>query len=72
MTGPSPAGLPASIERGDRVVAAQDIATTQEVHIPAGALGTVAEDRGSKLVVFFPDHAVVARLDERHLRKVDD
>jgi hypothetical protein len=61
-----------SIERGDRVAAAQDIDTTQEVHIPAGAKGTVAEDRGSQLVVFFPDQAAVARLDERHLRKVDE
>ena len=59
-----------SLERGDRVVATREVYTTQGFHIPEGAEGTVAEDRGANLVVFFADGAVVARLVEQDLAKV--
>ena len=44
-----------SLAHGDRVVAARDIETTQGMHVLAGTEGTVAEDRGSNLVVFFEE-----------------
>jgi hypothetical protein len=60
------------VERGDRVVAAREVYTTQGFHVPKGAEGTVAEDRGANLVVFFDGGAVVARLVEEDLAKVAD
>jgi hypothetical protein len=42
-----------TLAHGDRVTAARDLETTQGLHIAQGAEGVVAEDRGSKLVVFF-------------------
>jgi hypothetical protein len=57
------------LQHGDRVVSAHDLDTTQGFRIPKGAEGTVTEDRGSNLVVFFEDQAVVARLTETDLAK---
>ena len=51
-------------------MATREVHTTQGFHIPKGAEGTVAEDRGANLVVFFADGAVVARLVEQDLAKV--
>jgi hypothetical protein len=45
------------LERGDRVMATREVHTTQGFHIPKGAEGTVAEDRGANIVVFFDDGA---------------
>jgi hypothetical protein len=53
-------------EPGDRVVAAHDL-DTQGLHIPAGTEGTVAEDRGSRLVVSFDDQATAATFEEQDL-----
>jgi hypothetical protein len=61
-----------ALEHGDRVTAARDLDTTQGLHIPQGAEGTVAEDRGSKLVVFFDDEATVVSLTEPDLAKVEN
>jgi hypothetical protein len=58
---------PAGLEHGDRVVSSRDLDTTQGLHVPKGAVGTVTEDRGSHLVVFFDTDAVVARVDEQDL-----
>jgi hypothetical protein len=58
------------IKTGDRVAAATDLDTTQGLHIAAGTEGTVAEDRGSKLVVFFDNTAVAASMDDRDLAPV--
>ena len=60
------------LQAGDRVVAARDLDTTQLLHIPQGTHGTVAEDRGSKLVVFFDQETAGANLDEEDLRKLAD
>jgi hypothetical protein len=56
-----------SLERGDRVVAARDL-DTQGMHIPAGTAGTIAEDRGSRLVVSFENEETAASFDEQDLR----
>jgi hypothetical protein len=55
---------------GDRVIATRDVYTTQGLHIPKGAEGTVAEDRGSNLVVFFEGKDAIARLAEQDLSRV--
>jgi hypothetical protein len=60
------------LAHGDRVVAARDVDTTQGLHIPKGSEGTVAEDRGSNLVVFFADSNAIARLDEQDVERVTD
>jgi hypothetical protein len=60
------------LEHGDRVTAATDLETTQGLHIDKGAEGTVAEDRGSKLVVFFDDHDAVVSLTEPNLVKIQN
>jgi hypothetical protein len=54
------------MEHGDQVTAATDLDTTNGFHIPAGTAGTVAEDRGSNLVVFF-ENDTVASLNEQDL-----
>ena len=56
-----------SLEHGDRVTAARDLDTTQGLHIVRGAEGTVAEDRGSRLVVFFDEHDAAVSLTEPDL-----
>ena len=61
----------APLEHGDRVAAARDLETTQGIHIPAGTFGTVAEERGSKLVVFFNEEKV-ANVEEQDLTKLED
>jgi hypothetical protein len=58
--------------QADRVAAARDIDTTQGMHINEGETGTVAEDRGSKLVVVFDGQAGIANLDDRDLRATDE
>jgi hypothetical protein len=55
------------MQRGDRVTAATDLDTTNGFHIPEGTQGTVAEDRGSSLVVFFENGPPAASLDEQDL-----
>jgi hypothetical protein len=55
------------MKRGDRVVAATDLDTTNGFRIPEGTRGTVAEDRGSSLVVFFENTPRAASLDEHDL-----
>jgi hypothetical protein len=57
-----------SLGHGDRVIAARDLDTTQGLHIAQGAEGTVAEDRGSGLVVFFDEHDAAVNLSEPDLR----
>jgi hypothetical protein len=59
-----------SLEHGDRVTAARDFDNTQGLHISKGTSGTVAEDRGSTLVVFFDDETAVVSLNESDLCKV--
>ena len=56
-----------SLAHGDRVTAARDLDTTQGLHIAQGAEGAVAEDRGSKLVVFFDEHDAAVNLTEPDL-----
>jgi hypothetical protein len=60
-------GMRPSMKRGDRVTAATDLDTTSGFHIPEGTRGVVAEDRASRLVVFFENDAVAASLDEQDL-----
>jgi hypothetical protein len=62
----------APLQPGDRVAAARDLDTTQHLHISQGAQGTVAEDRGSKLIVFFDDETTATNLEEKDLRKLAD
>ena len=57
------------LEHGDRVITTRDVYTTQEVHIPKGREGMVAEDRGSNLVVIFENPPAIARLAERDLAR---
>ena len=54
---------PRDLAHGDRVTAARDLDTTQGLHISQGAEGTVAEDRGSTLVVFFDDEGFAGQPD---------
>ena len=56
-----------SLAHGDRVAAARDVDTTQGLHIVQGAGGTVAEDRGSQLVVFLEEQDAPVDLSEPHL-----
>jgi len=60
----------ATLHPGDRVAAVRDLETTQLLHIPQGAEGTVAEDRGSKLVVYFDDETAATNMEEKDLRKL--
>ena len=60
------------LEHGDRVVAARDIDSTQGIQVLAGTEGTVAEDRGSKLVVFFEEEPKMINVDEADLRRSAD
>jgi hypothetical protein len=60
------------LEHGDRIVAARDIDTTQGLHIPQGAEGTVAEDRGLNLVVFFADDAIARVVDQQDVVRATD
>ena len=60
------------LEHGDRVVAARDIDSTQGIQVLAGTEGTVAEDRGSKLVVFFEEEPKMINVDEADLRPSAD
>ena len=55
---------------GDRVAANRDIETTQGLFIPQGSEGTVAEDRGSALVVFFHHQTPPSTIDEHDLRRL--
>ena len=55
----------------DRVAAARDIETPQGLYIPKGSEGTVAEDRGATLVVFFHHQTPPSDLDEQDLRRLD-
>ena len=59
-----------SLEHGDRVTAARDL-DTQGFTFPGGAQGTVAEDRGSKLVVAFDDEESVVSLTEPDLVRLN-
>jgi hypothetical protein len=52
------------LAHGDRVTAARDVHTTQGFRIAKGAHGIVAEDRGSKLVVFFNEQDSAVDLTE--------
>jgi hypothetical protein len=61
------AGRSDPVKRGDRVAAATDLDTTDGFRIPVGTRGTVAEDRGSSLVVFFEDVPRATNPDERDL-----
>jgi hypothetical protein len=56
-----------SLARGDRVAAARDLDTTQGLHIVQGSEGTVAEDRGSTLIVFFDEQDAAVNLTEPDL-----
>jgi hypothetical protein len=56
-----------SLAHGDRVTAARDLDTPQGLHISQGAEGTVAEDRGSTLVVFFDEEGSPVNLTEPDL-----
>lgn len=61
------------IHQGDRVTLVQDFDTTRGWHIAGGSVGTVAEDRGSRLVVFFDEqNDEAASLDGTQLRRVQD
>jgi hypothetical protein len=59
------------LEPGDRVALTKDVDTTQGVHVPKGSTGTVAEDRGSRVVVFFDDEPAVTSFDGRDLKKLE-
>lgn len=59
-----------SLEQGDRVVAIRDIDTTQGIRIPQGTEGTIAEDRGSNLVVYFEEEPQRTTVEERDLDKL--
>jgi hypothetical protein len=48
----------------------RDLETTQLLHIPEGAEGTVAEDRGSKLIVYFDDETSATNMEEKDLRRL--
>ena len=61
-----------SLEHGDRVVAARDIETTMGMHVLAGTEGTVAEDRGSNLVVFFEEAPTMISVEEDALRRLQE
>ena len=61
-----------SPSHGDRVVAARDIETTQGMRVLAGTEGTVAEDRGSNLVVFFEEEPRLINVEDSALRKLPD
>jgi hypothetical protein len=52
------------LSHGDRVTAARDLHTTRGFRIARGAHGIVAEDRGSKLVVFFNEQDSAVDLTE--------
>ena len=56
-----------TLAHGDRVTAARDLHTTQGFRISQGAQGIVAEDRGSKLVVFFDEEDSAVNLTETDL-----
>jgi hypothetical protein len=68
--GAATTGSPARLESGDRVVAARDIDTTQGIHIVAGTEGTIAEDRGSNLVVFFEEEPKLTSVEKQDVRKL--
>jgi hypothetical protein len=53
-----------TLAHGDRVIAARDLETTQGFRISQGVQGIVAEDRGSKLVVFFDGEAPAVNVTE--------
>jgi hypothetical protein len=57
-----------SFGRGDRIAAARDMETTHGLYIPMGSTGTIAEDRGSTLVVFFHHQTPPTNLQESDLR----
>jgi hypothetical protein len=63
-------GPTATLHPGDRVAAVKDLETTQLLQIPEGAEGTVAEDRGSKLVVYFDDETTATNMEEKDLRRL--
>jgi len=66
------ADIEKSLEHGDRVVAARDIETTMGMHVLAGTEGTVAEDRGSNLVVFFEEAPTMISVEEDALRRLQE
>jgi predicted dehydrogenase len=61
-----------TLEQGDRVVAVRDIDTTQGIRIPEGTEGTIAEDRGSNLVVYFEEEPKRTSVEEGDLHKLAD
>jgi hypothetical protein len=63
-------GPTATLHPGDRVAAVKDLETTQLLQIPEGAEGTVAEDRGSKLIVYFDDETTATNMEEKDLRRL--
>ena len=69
MSGELSADEPAIIS-GDQVAAASDIDTTRGTRIPAGTPGTVAEDRGSRLVVFFDSESQATQVDDSSLIRI--
>ena len=62
----------ATLHPGDRVAAVKDLETTQLLHIREGATGTVAEDRGSKLIVYFDDETAATNMEEKDLRRLPE
>ena len=59
-----------AISPGDQVDTAGDIDTTEGTRIPAGTPGTVAEDRGSRLVVFFDSETQATQVDDISLVRI--
>jgi hypothetical protein len=59
----------APIEQGEQVIAARTIETTQGLCIPPGSKGTVAEDRGSTLVVVFHHQTPPSNIDAQDFHR---
>jgi hypothetical protein len=60
-------GVDRSVGHGDRVTAARTFAARRVSALPRVAHGIVAEDRGSKLVVFFDEEDSAVNLTEPDL-----
>ena len=56
-----------ALRPGDRVTAARNLGGPEGPCVRAGTKGTVAEDRGSTLVVSFDTDVQLCSLDERDL-----
>jgi hypothetical protein len=59
-----------TLHPGDRVSALRDLDGDTDLQVPAGTEGTVAEDRGSTLVVAFDTDVQLCGLHERDLSPV--